>query len=110
MGQALFDPPNVAGWPGGADWLSTGSWMARMRYLLMQSPSQQTTLVNAMRSAGAADNGAAVDHMISVMVDGAITPAAQQAIKDHVGGGALSGAALADALFLVASTPEYQLA
>src|SRR6266571_6428249 len=33
MGQALFDPPNVAGWPGdkvSALWLNSGTWMTRL--------------------------------------------------------------------------------
>jgi uncharacterized protein (DUF1800 family) len=115
MGQALFDPPSVAGWPGGASWLSTGSWMARIRFLLLISTAHQVTLVSAMRSAGVTDPDAAVDHMVSVMLDGNLTPAAHQAIKDHVAvaglvGSSMSGKALSDALFLVASTPEYQLA
>ncbi len=38
MGQTLFDPPNVAGWP--ADkvsglWLNSGTWMSRMNYIDM---------------------------------------------------------------------------
>jgi hypothetical protein len=32
MGQVLFDPPNVAGWPGGASWLSTSSLLARLNF------------------------------------------------------------------------------
>ena len=33
MGQTLFDPPNVAGWPGdmvSALWLNSGTWMTRL--------------------------------------------------------------------------------
>ncbi len=33
MGQTLFDPPNVAGWPAdkvSALWLNSGTWMARL--------------------------------------------------------------------------------
>ncbi len=36
MGQTLFDPPNVAGWPGdkvSALWLNSGTWMSRLNYL-----------------------------------------------------------------------------
>src|SRR5256712_4697479 len=36
MGQTLFDPPNVAGWPGdkvGALWLNSGTWMTRLNYI-----------------------------------------------------------------------------
>src|SRR5258708_36880645 len=36
MGQTLFDPPNVGGWPGGkmnALWLNSGTWMTRLNYI-----------------------------------------------------------------------------
>ena len=36
MGQTLFDPPNVAGWPGdkvSALWLNSGTWMARLNFI-----------------------------------------------------------------------------
>ena len=31
LGQQLFYPPNVAGWPGGKDWIDSSSLMYRMR-------------------------------------------------------------------------------
>ena len=36
MGQTLFDPPNVAGWPGdkvSALWLNSGTWMTHLNYI-----------------------------------------------------------------------------
>lgn len=33
MGQDLFYPPNVAGWPGGRSWLTTGTVIARVNYV-----------------------------------------------------------------------------
>ena len=117
MGQALFDPPNVAGWPGGSDWLSTGSWMARMRYLLTLTSAEQSKLASAVSGAGSKSPQDAVGHLVEVMVDGILTDGARQAIVDHagtivhdLGGGPLSPQAVADAVFLVAATPEYQLA
>jgi uncharacterized protein (DUF1800 family) len=32
MGQALFLPPNVGGWPGGASWVSAAALAARTRF------------------------------------------------------------------------------
>src|SRR5690606_21155468 len=31
LGQVLFYPPNVAGWPGGKSWIDSSSLMMRMR-------------------------------------------------------------------------------
>lgn len=33
MGQTLFNPPNVKGWPEGADWFTTETVLARRQYL-----------------------------------------------------------------------------
>lgn len=97
MGQGLLDPPNVAGWPPGAAWLSTGSWMARMRYLLARSHGLPGTALPSGRPQ------AVVDHLLTRMIDGSVTPGARQALIDH-------GGTPAELAFLVAATPEYQLA
>src|ERR1700680_1576861 len=43
MGQILFYPPNVAGWPGGANWLTSQTMIARQNFVagLMNSPLMQ---------------------------------------------------------------------
>ncbi|GHO54735.1 DUF1800 domain-containing protein [Ktedonobacter robiniae] len=36
MGQEIFNPPNVAGWPGdkvSTAWLNSGTWMTRLNYI-----------------------------------------------------------------------------
>jgi len=33
LGQNLFEPPNVAGWPGGASWITPAALLNRSRYL-----------------------------------------------------------------------------
>ena len=33
MGQVPFEPPNVAGWPGGAAWLNSATMFARLNFL-----------------------------------------------------------------------------
>jgi uncharacterized protein (DUF1800 family) len=41
MGQVLFYPPNVAGWPGGANWLTSQTMIARANFVagLVNSPA-----------------------------------------------------------------------
>lgn len=41
MGQDLLNPPNVAGWPGGPDWINTRTLLARVNF-----SSQVTTEMN----------------------------------------------------------------
>jgi hypothetical protein len=33
MGQNLFSPPNVKGWPGGEQWINSNSLLARKQFL-----------------------------------------------------------------------------
>ena len=41
MGQVLFYPPNVAGWPGGKNWIDSSSLMLRMRLPLLLSNADE---------------------------------------------------------------------
>jgi uncharacterized protein (DUF1800 family) len=45
MGQDLFDPPNVGGWPGGRTWISSRSLIARANYAsaLVEGPNSGRT-------------------------------------------------------------------
>lgn len=109
MGQSLFDPPNVAGWPGGADWLNTGAWMARMRWLLATSQKHSSSFQGVSGGTSAPD--AAVGHAVDAMLDGNISDGARRAIIDHLHSiGAAGTGSAGDLFFLVAATPEYQLA
>jgi uncharacterized protein (DUF1800 family) len=40
MGQTLFFPPSVAGWPGGENWLTSGTMIARQNFLTRLLGSQ----------------------------------------------------------------------
>jgi len=51
MGQVVMQPPNVAGWPGGAQWLNTGTLLARVNYL------NQLALAKANPAAGMGEMG-----------------------------------------------------
>jgi len=44
MGQQLFEPPNVAGWPPGAAWFSTGTMLARTNFAATLAASQKAFL------------------------------------------------------------------
>ncbi|MEA2683074.1 MAG: hypothetical protein QOK05_1402 [Chloroflexota bacterium] len=108
MGQALLDPPNVAGWAGGPEWLVTGAWMARMRWLLATSGKHSSVLAGLT---GAARPEDAVDQAVRTLLDGNISDGARQAIVDHARVARPGGKVpAADLVFLVAATPEYQLA
>src|SRR6266446_4792106 len=82
MGQTLFDPPNVAGWPGdkvSALWLNSGTWMTRLNYidlLLVRGPSahgSSTSLVDLQGTVNKYQLNSPeqfVDHFSSFLLDG----------------------------------------
>ncbi|HZY99095.1 MAG TPA: DUF1800 domain-containing protein [Candidatus Baltobacteraceae bacterium] len=40
MGQVLLQPPNVAGWPGGQNWLTSATMLARQNFVVRMVNSQ----------------------------------------------------------------------
>ena len=52
MGQLLFEPPNVGGWPLGADWFSTGTMLARTNFAATLASSQKEFLAAALADRG----------------------------------------------------------
>ena len=57
MGQELFYPPNVAGWPGGENWLTSDTMIARQNFLKRTVNSQSDrAIVVAARHADAAED------------------------------------------------------
>ena len=56
MGQTLFDPPNVAGWPGdelSAAWMSTQSWITRVNFINTLIEAASGALKGGASAAGA---------------------------------------------------------
>jgi uncharacterized protein (DUF1800 family) len=56
MGQNLFSPPNVKGWPGGETWINTTTLLARKQFLDRVTRSEAGASL-AMMAAAAADAG-----------------------------------------------------
>ncbi|GAC1653434.1 MAG: hypothetical protein NVS4B12_25160 [Ktedonobacteraceae bacterium] len=84
MGQTLFDPPNVAGWPAdkvSALWLNSGTWMARLNYIDSlvsgsrnpQSRTNNTVDIQALVNTNNIDSPERfVDFFTAVLLDGVI--------------------------------------
>jgi hypothetical protein len=64
MGQQLFEPPNVGGWPLGANWFSTSTMLARTNFAAALAGNQKAFLAATL----AADAGTA-DGLISTMLN-----------------------------------------
>jgi len=85
MGQQLYEPPNVAGWPPGAAWFSTGTMLARANFAATLAASQKEFLAASMSSDGSTPQG-----LLAAMLD-RMTPAPfdsgpQEALMSYLGG------------------------
>ncbi len=134
MGQQLFNPPNVAGWPGGPAWLTSGTWLARLnfanRVAASVGPPSLVALLGALAAkrknvpavylplptAGASTPADVVGRLTDLLLDGQISQDQRQVLLDYVGGqGASAAQPWLDerhrgALYLALSIPEYHLA
>jgi uncharacterized protein (DUF1800 family) len=95
MGQLLFFPPNVAGWPGGASWINSSTLLNRINF------------ANAAARRGAASTPAlAVDQLTALLVDGNVTSNTRDGLHTFAAAHPDDQAGL---LFMALATPEFQL-
>ncbi len=117
MGQELFNPPNVAGWPGGTNWLNSGTWLTRLNYANSVAASQVAWPKGAASVQGwlhQQTNGnvaAAADLLVAQLLDGQIGPAQRQVLLDYANNAALTSDVRYRGLtYLVLGLPEHHLA
>jgi len=122
MGQELFNPPNVAGWPGGPSWLTSGTWLERLNFAnrvvaALGPPGRGASPLHVpVPTAGIESPAEIVDHLADLLLDGQISPAQRQVLLDYASAASnLPGREwLAErhrgALYLALAMPEYHLA
>ena len=95
MGQLLFYPPNVAGWPGGTSWINGSTLLARINFA--NAAAQRMTVALPAQS---------LDQLLHTLVDANVSQSTKDALqayaKEHPGD-------QAGLLFMVMATPEFQL-
>src|SRR6266446_3301334 len=136
MGQTLFDPPNVAGWPGdkvSAFWLNSGTWMTRLNYidlLLVGGPLARNGSTPLVDLQGIVNTNQVdsperfVDYFSSFLHDGNIESDRRTQLLDYFTASGSNGRGgqitltngksyplnrVRGTLYLMMATPEYQL-
>jgi len=136
MGQTLFDPPNVAGWPGdkvSALWLNSGTWMTRLNYidlLLARGTAARvgsTPLVDLqgiVNTHQLSSPDKFVDHFSSFLLDGELGGDRRTQLLDYfttqvsgirgipitlTNGKSYPLGSVRGTLYLMMASPEYQL-
>jgi hypothetical protein len=130
MGQALFAPPNVKGWPGGRSWLNTSTLVERANFAgalatgsLWTTPSvgseeQPPPLALDPARLLREERVNRPDDVVRVLLDlylpGGVRPEVQLKLVAFIGDGQPTGPMLdrrvREAVHAILSMPEYQLA
>jgi uncharacterized protein (DUF1800 family) len=117
LGQNLFYPPNVGGWPGGRDWLSARGAVGRLNCaiaLLEGEPVGRPALdplALARRHSRAADLETAVDFLAELFLGARLEPAWRERLLSALGAKApLEPQTLRRAVQLILASPDAHLA
>jgi uncharacterized protein (DUF1800 family) len=118
MGQVPFEPPNVAGWTGGATWLNSTTMFARLNLIndltggghgpqrrrrdQVQAPALNGELGTATQ---------ALAHYLPLVLDDNLPEAARQTLLDFAGGpeAVLSDDQLRGLVYLILASPQFHL-
>ena len=138
MGQTLYEPPNVAGWPGNEEWLNASTMFARLNFVNgitgggpqnQQRPRPNAPANGAMpANGGRPANGAApantaptsfdtgtasqaLAHYLPMALDDNVLPETRQVLLDYAGGAdvQLSAEQLRGLVYLILGSPQFHL-
>lgn len=109
LDQRLYEPPNVAGWPGGVAWLSSGSFFGRVNFLdAFLFPRNRPLAIPVLADQPTAE--AMVDEALRRLVDDNISPESRESLYTYARTVTDPEERAATVAYLVLASPEYQLA
>ena len=115
MGQTLYEPPNVAGWPAGEAWFSSGAMLARMNFASTLAANQKFNLAATAQSSSASSQSFLsyfLDQLATTPFDNSVLAEFSnylQATGPWTGSAAQLQAKAPGLVHLILSSPEYQL-
>jgi len=95
MGQLLFYPPNVAGWPAGTSWINSSTLLTRLNFV---NGATQRMVSSATIPT--------LDQLTSTLVDANLSPTTKDGLQAFATAHPTNRAGQ---LFMVLATPEFQL-
>src|SRR6266513_1777808 len=95
MGQVLFYPPNVAGWPAGTAWINSATLLTRLNFV--------TGAAQRMRPS---PSSSTLNQLTNTLVDGNLSHTTRDGLQAFQAAHSRNQAGL---LFMVLATPEFQL-
>ena len=114
MGQLLFEPPNVAGWPLGTNWFSTSTMLARTNFAAALVTTQKDSIASQLQTEGETAQRL-LTAVLNRLTPAPLDPTPQQALSSYlIAGGPWIGSAAqintraAGLARLVVGSSEYQ--
>ena len=120
MGQIPFEPPNVAGWPGGAQWLNSATFFARLNFinqltgdapLARGDQQQQPPPAHFALAESLGTTSQALDYYLPLAVDGNLPREGYEVLTKYAGGSRapLTAESLRGLVYLVLGSPQFHL-
>ncbi|TWU01325.1 DUF1800 domain-containing protein [Stieleria varia] len=114
LGQSLYYPPSVKGWDGGRTWINSSTLLGRsnlIREILDSGKTRfgKTTLSEYLDGHGVGTMARLVDFIEPLLFAVPISPNARERVLALQNAGS-KGSAMADAIHLLCTLPEFQLA
>ena len=124
MGQHLMNPPSVEGWHWGTEWIDSGALVERVNFASerlsnLESPGVQSMVDGVLSNDDGADPADLVDRALEQLSLTEVTEVTRKSLIEFVerndemaddNGGQTARERAANALKLVAATPEFQRA
>lgn len=113
MGQTLFDPPNVAGWPGGPRWITSVTLLERINFANLIATNRKTFDPRGIVGKASPTPREVLDYLLDHLLDGNVAPserAIMNAYADDATRVATPDAAARAVAYLVLGSPDFQLA
>ncbi len=118
MGQVLLQPPNVAGWPGGQNWLTSATMIARQNFVV-QMVNSQTLAGSSWLQQIPMQPSQAANEILSAIVQQDAAPASRFELQGLMAGAGTSSLKslspenvqqrIGQAVSLTMAMPAYQL-
>ena len=121
MGQELFNPFDVSGWPDGDEWINSSTLLNRLNFV--HSISRGTgnfshDIIGSIKSRNIDSTVPAVDYFLDLFLDGIVAGEEKAVLVGYLDGlltkngskSSFTKSTLGSLLYLVMSSPDYQLA
>ena len=121
MGQELFNPFDVSGWPNGGEWINSSTLLNRLNFvhsISLASGHFLHDIVGSIKSRNIDSTVPAVDYFLDLFLDGIVGGEEKAVLVAYLDGlltkngskSSFNNSTLGSLIYLVMASPDYQLA